>query len=345
MNRSMLAIVVGLSLGAKAFGDDEANVRLTAAPSDEYAVTWTKPAGPLRVVMVKNPSETTILDLPPWAQAWGNGTLVEPMPLPFISPDSNWIFVPTRTQLEVIFSPAVGSEYFEGAAILYHRAHSEEGTARFEAGMSDRFDQAAWEFLSRELKLKVTESTPDAHRVFSANFVDWSEDSGRLLIRVSSGVYSSSKRGWLESAVDGWYCYFNTRSGEFELTDRLRAADNNPVLNDFSTDDTAALTAVVIHAESIGKEGPEASPSQNFAEADKRLNEIYNLLMTQARPADREVLREEEREWIQSRDTEAELQVLERWMSDREASALKLESEAISTGTRVVALEKRLKKP
>jgi uncharacterized protein YecT (DUF1311 family) len=337
----ILVLAFAASLAALSSAEDQATIRLATAPSGEYALDWLKPAAVLRGVALKNPSQTTNLDLPPLARPSGQAPREESMPLPFISPDSNWVFVPSRDQQEEY----PGFSYFEGAAILFRRIQSGGGTIEFEPAVSGRFDEAAWTYLAKELKPHSIESTADTRRVFSANFVDWSDDSARLLISVAEGVLSQSKHEWLESPIDRWYCYFNTKSGQFELTDRVRSADSTPALHEFSSlDDPATVAAVVINAECVGKETPQGSRKERFEAADKRLNEVYSTLMTQVSSADRQVLREEERDWIQVRDTQAQLQALETWSSGHEALARMLESKTTSTEARAAELEKRVKK-
>lgn len=125
------------------------------------------------------------------------------------------------------------------------------------------------------------------------------------------------------------------------MTERLRAA-NRPSRNDATENQATALAAVVIEAESIGKESPQPSPKEHFDEADKRLNEIYGKLIAKIEPAKRPSLRDEEREWIQSRDTEAQVEAIRMWSYGLAADARILESKALSTKKRVADLQKRL---
>jgi len=122
----------------------------------------------------------------------------------------------------------------------------------------------------------------------------------------------------------------------------LRTADTRPERKSNTSDDAAALLAVVTNAESIGEEGPQSSPKERFDVADKRLNDVYDKLIAKIEPAKRESIRNEQRAWLISRDTEAEIAALQMWSSGREATARILESKAISTETRVAELEKLL---
>jgi uncharacterized protein YecT (DUF1311 family) len=139
-----------------------------------------------------------------------------------------------------------------------------------------------------------------------------------------------------------FFCYFNTHSGEFELTERLRVADQIPrveLVQDVN------LAAIVTSAESIGKESPQRSPEELFKEADARLNDVYGKLIAKLTPAQQESLRREERAWTRSRDNEAEIWVLQTWSSGSLADARTLDRKATVTETRTADLEKRLKEP
>jgi hypothetical protein len=53
------------------------------------------------------------------------------------------------------------------------------------------------------------------------DFVAWSRDSNRVLLTLRVGDFD----GVRQRGVYLWYLYFNTRENKFELTDRLRAAN------------------------------------------------------------------------------------------------------------------------
>jgi uncharacterized protein YecT (DUF1311 family) len=330
-------VLLSLALAATSQSADEkqSKLRLATAPSEEYALEWTQPRGPLRVVSAKDSSVATELDVASFFKTSAEKTTSTP--LPFISPDSSWVFV-------VGPSSDVFPGSFDRPTVLFHRTQSKDGAIRFEAPVAGRFDKAAWEFLDHEFKLKRTDVPPDAQWVYSADFIDWSRDSGRLLVRVTGGAWSESKGAWVQPAADSWYCYFNTRSGKFELTDRLRFADTRPERNEVTADENAGLIAVVTNAESIGEEGSQRSPKERFDQADKRLNDIYGKLINQTESAKREALREEQRAWLVSLDTDAKVAAIQAWSFGREADARVLESKATSTEARVTELEKRLAK-
>ena len=333
--RLLLALlIISLECLSHAAEEKEGPIRLATAPSGEYAVDWAAPDGPLRVVSNSDGAVIAELKIPESEQSSGDHSMATP--LPFISPDSNWVFVMN------VDNDAPPPESFSRPSALFRRTRSSDGTIHFEAATPDRFDKAAWEFLDKELKLGRPDLPPDAKRVYSASFIDWSRDSARLLLSVGGGAWSPSKSEWVEAAAYTWYCYFNTRSGKFELTDRLRTADTRPGRKSNTSDDAAALLAVVTNAESIGEEGPQSSPKERFDVVDKRLNDVYDKLIAKIEPAKRESIRNEQRAWLISRDTEAEIAALQMWNSGREATARILESKAISTETRVAELEKLL---
>ena len=308
---------------------EHTSITLITAPSGEYAVGWTSSDHILWIASTKDSTDLGHIKLSHLTDVEESSEFT---PVPFISPDSNWIFVPSR---HADFAPTLELEAF-----LLHRVPSKNPPFEFVLGL--QFGQRAWEFLVSELKLKTAEINADARRVFSVHFVDWSEDSARLLISVGSSVVSS-KDTWLEGDPNPFYfCYFNTRSGEFELTDCLRSADQVPRAKPGAD---VKLTAVVTSAEPIGKEGPQTSPEEAFKEADARLNEVYGRLIANLSAPQQQSLREEERAWIRARDNEATIWVLQTWSKDSVADARSLERKATATDERIKDLEKRLQKP
>ena len=328
------SIVFGVAVISQQADAKQDQIRLVTAPNNEYALEWTQPAGPLRVVPAGNGSAEKQLDVSSFGQRFGEDH-TGAVPLTFVSPDSTWLFV-----VAPLDSSANAPESFNRPGLLFHRIRSENGALRFQPAMHDRFEKAAWEFLDHELNLQRGDVPADAQRVYSSEFIDWSPDSGRLLMKISSGAWSPSKQEWVQS-VYSWYCYFNLRLGKFELTDRLRSVDNKAELNGVASDDPGMMT-VVTSAESIGGEGPQSARQERFAQADKRLNDVYAKLLNKTEPAKREGLREEQRAWLLSRDTEAQVAAIQAWSSGPESAARILENKTASTETRVVELEKRL---
>ena len=334
MNRLGASIVLGIAAISQQADAKQDQIHLVTAPNNEYVLEWTKPSGPLRVVSTGNRSAEMQLDISSFGQKFGEDQSAA-VPLTFVSPDSTWLFVVAPPD-----SFASAPESFNRPALLFHRMQSEVAALHFEPAMAERFEKAAWEFLDRELNLQRGDVPGDAQRVYSAEFIDWSPDSGRLLMKISSGLWSTSKQEWVQS-VYHWYCYFNLRSGKFELTDRLRSVDTKPELNGVASDDPA-MTTVVTAAEPIGGEGPQPTRKERFEQADKQLNDVYAKLLNKTEPAKREGLREEQRAWLLSRDTEAQAAAVQAWSSGPESAARILENKTASTEARVVELEKRL---
>ena len=328
------SIVFGLAAISQHAEAKQDEIRLVTAPNNKYALEWTQPDGPLRVVSAGNRSAGTDLDVSSFGQRFGEDQPTA-VPLSFVSPDSAWLFV-------VAPPDSFGNppESFNQPALLFRRIQSEDGALHFQPAIPERFEKAAWEFLDRELNLQRGDVPGDVQRVYSTGFIEWSPDSARLLMKISSGAWSSSKQEWVQS-VYSWYCYFNTRSGKFELTDRLRSVDTKPELNGVASDDPGMMT-VVTTAEPIGGEGPQAPRKERFEQADKRLNDVYAKLLTRIEPAKREGLREEQRAWLFSRDTEAQVAAIQAWSFGRESEARIVENKTASTEARVVELEKRL---
>jgi len=92
----------------------------------------------------------------------------------------------------------------------------------------------------------------------------------------------------------------------------------------------------------MGGEGTVPNREERFDQADKRLNETYAKLLAKTEPAKRETFREEQRAWLVSRDTDAEVAAIQAWSSGRESEARILESKALATEARVTELERRL---
>src|SRR5436309_15616080 len=88
--RLLLALLI-ISLGclSHAAEEKEGPIRLATATSGEYAVDWTAPDGPLRVV--SNPDGAVIAELKMPESERRSGDHSIPTLLAFISPDSNWV--------------------------------------------------------------------------------------------------------------------------------------------------------------------------------------------------------------------------------------------------------------
>jgi uncharacterized protein YecT (DUF1311 family) len=308
-------------------------MEIARAPSGDYKVV--SGHGGLEAVS-QSGSESAKLPLPQGKTTSSGEPHDHQQSLAFISPDGNWIFVPTDE--EILVESRLQAR--TAPAVLFHRT----AAMHFDSVNPSQFDQKAWEFLDHELKIAHPNLPTDTIRIYSAKFVAWSPDSKRLLIRVGGGAISPSKDSWVESgsAAASWYLYFNAASAQFELTERLRAADQNPKRISFDASDIGGLVATEIDAEPIGDEKPQPAFKQDFDAADKRLNAIYEKLVARLDIKAREQLRDEQRAWLVSRDVAAEIAVLQTWSEGGEALARQLVCKTAATNTRVEELAKRL---
>jgi len=123
-----------------------------------------------------------------------------------ISPDKKWIFE----------HASYGSRMAGGQ--LFKRGNG----LKFDALPGD-FDESVWRFFAREEKIpeeKVPFFAGDSHEGI-IDFVAWSSDSARVLVSLRAGDFDGNR----QRGVYLWYAYFNTKEGKFELTDRLRSAN------------------------------------------------------------------------------------------------------------------------
>src|SRR5438876_5801292 len=178
-------LIISLACLSHAAEEKEGPIRLATAPSGEYAVDWTAPDGPLRVVSKSDGAVIAELKMPESEQSSGDHSIATP--LPFISPDGNWIFVMKED------SDAPPPESFSRPSALFRRTHSSDGAIHFEAATPDRFDKAAWEFLDKELKLGRHVLPPDVKRDYSAYFIDLSRDTTRMLMTMGVSACSPKK--------------------------------------------------------------------------------------------------------------------------------------------------------
>jgi uncharacterized protein YecT (DUF1311 family) len=330
-----LTTLVGL-LPAIARADDKSKpVRIVTAPSAKFYIE----ADPgLTLVMANNANVQSRLPAPSGDEGENNmdqSDETAPLPMAFISADEQWIFC---TKL-------VG--YTESSVPLLYR-HKQD--LQYELATPERFDTAAWKFFSREQKVdeKMIGMPREgeeggAQRRF-IDFVDWSSDSGRLLIALSASIGPPEKAsgGIFKTGVGWWLCYFNTETGKFELTERLRAANRDARKRwDGYGAPSVAGPMMPLSAEPVGHEEPWTPATRRFAIADKRLNEIYAALLKKLEPAAREQLKQDQREWLIQRDTDAAVNANQRWSPFGKAALM--EGKAVATEAHTADLEKQLK--
>jgi Lysozyme inhibitor LprI len=323
-----LTTLVGLLPAIAQVEEKSKVVRIVTAPTGKFYIE----ADPrLTLVMANDPNVRSPLPSPSGEKGENNidqSDETAPLPIAFISPDEQWIFCKKP-------------EVDRPSPWLFYR-HKQE--LQYELATQESFDNAAWKFFAHQEK--VDEKMIGMPRGEggaqdrSIDFVDWSSDSGRLLIALSASIGPPEEGS--KTGVAWWLCYFNTSTGAFEITERLRQSNVSARkrLKDFDLlvppPPTLPLTA-----EAIGKEGPWIPPVKKFERADKRLNEIYAALLKKLEPATREQLQQKQREWLIQRDADAVINANQRW-SPFGAAAL-MEGKAIATEARTADLEKQLK--
>ena len=191
----------------------------------------------------------------------------------FISLDERWIFV--------------------SRGILYRRLDNPTSSERFnyQPAIADGFDEVAWRFFCRERNVSEDAiGIPNQYGTWekTIQFCAWSPDSARLLVALSGtiGKPKGPAEGGptqYESSASAWMCYFNTRTGAFEQTDRLRKANSeqgNSILPEL-----AAEPGAVLSAEAVGQESVEISVNDRLKKADAELNDVYRRLLKPLSPA------------------------------------------------------------
>jgi len=315
-------------------------LKIATSPDGLFYVEKDKETGELSVVSSKDSAQRS--RLPPVRVKVTNGTgdsvatkevnsdQLESMPKAFISPDGNWIFVGQLSDDDV----SIG--------FLYRRSRSGQNrNPRFELISNDRFDYLAFNFFADQEKVdqrKIVLPARDSNGWQGLQFVAWSSDAARLLVTISAALDVPNNSPFT-NGVTAWFCYFNTQTTKFELTERLQKAD---LL--FRSFDPAKPKSFIDltprDAEALGKEGPIAPITVRFNQVDGLLNEIYGKLINQLPLAAKEKLRQEERRWLITRDTDAIIYATQSW--NPFPDAMILEGKANATEERVRDLEKRL---
>jgi Lysozyme inhibitor LprI len=331
MNRHILALSVVVALPLSTIhGQEEAAFRerrLVTAPSGKFHLDWIAEA---ELAVVKSePASPEPMPLPAPRET-PEDEVAPDSPRAFVSPDDRWVFIAWS-----------GAGYWPvGIAELYRIA--DEGSVRPEFATRERFDRLAWRFLAEQEKIAENtiaqpRSANEAGRVLA--FAAWSADSARLLLSLSAPFAKQKSDSVIrEQGIGSWLCYFNVRSGEFELTDRLRDFNRDARKRWRSQFAQVGRESCPLAAEALGHEGAWPLPKERLERADRRLNELYAALLRKLPSAAQKQLRLEEREWLIQRDTETVIYAHQSWSPAPEAALL--EGKAIATEARVAVLEK-----
>jgi len=165
----------------------------------------------------------------------------------------------------------------------------------------NRFDNEVWKFFSKienvpTKKIDANELGPTAVSV-----LEWSEDSGRLLLELHGGLTGDNDiadRGRYDKpGISGWFAYYNTKTGKFELTERLRKA-NAGARKRWTTEDEGTEALLPPSTESIGRERmADASVAERLKKYEAALAEIEKQRRSQLDEADRAEFEKNESEW------------------------------------------------
>jgi len=217
-----------------------------------------------------------------------------------ISPDENWMLIARH----------YGSHM--NSTDLFHR---KEGV-KFEdvfpkaswpvgEGSQDRFDNEAWKFFSKAEGVPLTKIDMKDLGPEQISFLDWSADSGRLLIDLHGGLTGSVETPdrdlYKKPGVSVWVAYFNAKTRKFELTDRLRK-NNKGARKRWKTMDNDNEEApeegfVPPSAESIGHEGPDAPVAERLKKYEMELAALAKKREAQLEGTDRAEFQQKEKDW------------------------------------------------
>jgi hypothetical protein len=217
-----------------------------------------------------------------------------------ISPDESWMLVAqhrgSHMNLSRLFHRKEGMKFEDVFPNAKWPPDSES---------EDRFDNEAWKFFSKVegiplAKIDMKDLGPE-----QISFLDWSPDSGRLLIDLhgglTGGVETPDRNLYKKPGVSVWLAYFNTKTKKFELTDRLRAC-NKGARKRWKAMDNANEEApedgfVPPSAESIGHERPDAPVAERLKEYEAQLAAMVKRRAGQLDGDDRVEFEKKEREW------------------------------------------------
>jgi hypothetical protein len=217
-----------------------------------------------------------------------------------ISPDENWMLVARHR----------GSHM--NATYLFHRKEGLKFEDVFpnanwppDPESEDRFDNEAWKFFSKAEGVPLTKIDMKDLGPEQISFLDWSADSGRLLIDLHGGLTGSVETPdrdlYKKPGVSVWIAYFNTKTKRFELTDRLRASNKGARKRwkamDNDNEEAPEEGFVPPSAESIGHEGPDAPVTERLKKYEAQLAALAKKRESQLEGVDRAEFQQKEKDW------------------------------------------------
>ena len=170
---------------------------------------------------------------------------------------------------------------------LFHRV-GEEHIEMMPAEKDKSFNDLVWPYCVKQGVLKANYSMEEdgADTAFT-DFIAWSLDSSRLLVKLSGG----NRHGTLHNC----YVYFNTRTNSFEMTDYLRKLNKSK-------------SAVAACAEPTDPLPGEAELKVRLDALDQQVNKKYGEVLAHAGEGV-PLVREGQHKWIKHRDEGAKLYV------------------------------------
>jgi hypothetical protein len=225
-----------------------------------------------------------------------------------ISPDENWMLVAQHR----------GSHM--NATYLFHRKERLKFENVFpnanwppDPESTDRFDNEAWKYFSKIEGVPLTKIDMKDLGPEQISFLDWSADSGRLLIDLHGGLTGSVETPdrdlYKKPGVSVWVAYFNTKTKKFELTDRLRACNKGARKRwkamDNDNEEAPEDGFVPPSAESIGHEGPDAPVAERLKKYEAELAAMVKRRAGQLDGADRAEFEKKEADWRDKLDYDA----------------------------------------
>ena len=210
-----------------------------------------------------------------------------------ISPDENWIFVSQH------HGSGLNSTY------LLHRKEELKFEHLFKSGDAKaRFDNEAWKFFSKVEGVPFAKIDANEEGPRQVSFLEWSEDSGRLLIDVHGGLTGRDdlRSDDKKPGVSLWLAFYNTKTRKFELTDKLRKWNKGARKRWTSSSDEGVLPP---SAESIGHEGRDATVAERLKKYETELAAMVKRREEQLDGADRAEFEKKEAEWRDKLDNDA----------------------------------------
>jgi hypothetical protein len=169
-----------------------------------------------------------------------------------------------------------------------------------------RFDNEAWKFFSNTEGVPFAKIDANDQGPTQVSFLEWSADSGRLLIDLHGGLTGRDdlRSDDKKPGVSLWLAYYNTKTQKFELTDKLRRW-NKDARKRWMASEAQSAGVLPPSAESIGHEGPDAPAAERLKKYEAELAALVKRREGQLDSADRAEFEKKEAEWREKLDDDA----------------------------------------